>query len=197
MLAFIGFTISFVIILLPVFNYHKQLLVSKGFITNEFTAANLNADPGWTWPYALICLPLLIGLIAGLFFKIQNLRLKFGIIGVSSLLFICLAVYFITPGAERISQNASIEFIMEKSKEDVYIHSLFKSFAPPFYSNQSVPADKRVNDRDWLTRGDIDKDAYFIQRNYNKEEVLRLYPRLEFLYEKNGYVFFVRRYKIQ
>lgn len=197
MLGVVGFIISLVILLLPVFNYHKHLLVTKGIITNEFTAANLNADPGWTVPYALISLPLIIGLTISLFFNLQNLRLRLGIIGLSSLVFICLTISFITPGAEKISQNASIEFIKEKSKEDVYIHSFFKSFAPPFYSNQPVPVDKRVNDRTWLTKGDIDKDVYFIERNYDKDEILKLYPRLEFLYEKNGYIFFVRHANVQ
>jgi 4-amino-4-deoxy-L-arabinose transferase-like glycosyltransferase len=197
MLGIIGFLISIIVVLLPVFNIHKQLLVTKGIVTNQFTAANLNADPGWTIPYALISLPLIIGLITGLFLKFRNLRLRLGIIGVSSLLFICLAIYFITPGAEKISQNASIEFIKEKSKKDAYIHSFFKSYAPPFYGNQPVPIDKRVNDRYWLTKGDIDKDVYFVERIYDKDEILRLFPRLEFLYEKNGYIFFVRHANIQ
>jgi 4-amino-4-deoxy-L-arabinose transferase-like glycosyltransferase len=188
----IGLAISLVAILLPVFNVHKQLLITRGIITDEFTAGNLNADPGWTIPYAFICLPLVIGLIISLFFKFKDLKIQLGIISASSLIFICLAIYFVTPGAEKISQNASIEFIIAKSKQDVYVHSFFKSYAPPFYSNQPVPADLRVNDHSWLTKGDIDKDAYFIERIDDKEEVLKLYPRLEFLYEKNGYIFFVR-----
>jgi len=191
--GFIGFVISLVVILLPVFNVHKGLLVTKGIIERGFTAANLNADPGWTPVYALISIVLVAGLVTILFFKNLNLRLRFIILAGASLIFTALSIYFITPGAEKISQNASIEFIKEKSKEDVYIHSFFKSYAPPFYSNQKVPVDKRVNDRTWLVKGDIDKDVYFIERIDDMDNVLKMYPRLQFLYEKNGYIFFVRR----
>jgi hypothetical protein len=178
--------------LLPVFNHYKLWLVSEGYITDLFTASNLKADPGWTVPYALIGIILLIGLAYSLFAKNINSTIRLRIIAFSSLFFIVLSVYFIVPGAEKISQNASIEFLKEKSKEDAYVFSFFKSYAPPFYSNQQVPRNSLVNNREWFINGEIDKKVFGIARIQQKDEILTSYPEFEFLYEKNGYIFFVR-----
>ena len=100
---------------------------------------------------------------------------------------------FLTPGAERISQNAAIEFIKEKSDEDVYMHSFYKSYATLFYMNQKKPEDFKIFNQNWLAGGPIDKDAYFIIRIDKKKEILKAYPKVEVVYEKNGYVFCMRK----
>jgi hypothetical protein len=178
-------------ILLPVFNKYKQVLVDKGIFTDKFIIGNLNADPGWTPAFSLIGF-FLLGSIILVLFIIRNTKLKLELISLFSVVFMFLAIFYITPGAEKISQNASIEFIKEKGKENAYVYSFFKSYAPPYYSNQQVPDDDRIFDRSWLVNGNIDKNVYFIAKINKKEEIIKLFPRLKFLYEKNGYIFFVR-----
>jgi hypothetical protein len=190
MYGIIGSAFAIFTMLLPVFNSYKQVLIDKGFFTDVFVKGNLQTNPGWTPVIGLIGLLLLAGVIAVL--VIKNLKLRLALIGFFSLSFAYLAMLFITPGAEKISQNASIEFIKEKGKENAYVYSFFKSYAPPFYSNQQIPDDMRVFDRLWLVDGNIDKNVYFVAKVYNKEEILKSCPRLKFLYEKNGYIFFVR-----
>lgn len=99
----------------------------------------------------------------------------------------------ITKGAEKISQNAAIEFISDKAGKDVYLKTFYKSYATLFYGKQELPVNSKAFDLNWLLEGDIDKDAYFIHKIHKKEEILSKYPGLEFLYEKNGYIFFKRQ----
>jgi 4-amino-4-deoxy-L-arabinose transferase-like glycosyltransferase len=191
MYVIIGSILALTTFLLPVFSRYKQLLIDKGFFTDIFVIGNLHADPGWGPAIALIGL-LPLGGIVLVIFIIKNIKLQLELISLFSLVFIFLALFFVTPGAEKISQNASIEFIKDKGKENAYVYSFFKSYAPPFYSNQQVPVDDRVFDRSWLVDGNIDKDVYFVAKVYSKEDILKSCPRLKFLYEKNGYIFFVR-----
>ena len=44
-----------------------------------------------------------------------------------------------------------------------------------------------------LMSDDLDKDAYFVIRLDKKDRYLERYPELEVLYEKDGYVFTVKR----
>jgi hypothetical protein len=191
MYGIIGFSLAIVTILLPVFNHHKQLLVDKGIFTDEFIVGNFRADTGWGPAVSLIGFFLLVGIVLVLY-VFRNIKLQLGLISFFSLIFIFFALLFITPGAEKLSQNASIEFIIEKGKENAYVYSFFKSYAPPYYSNQQVPDGNWVFERSWLVDGNIDKNVYFIAKINDKEEILKSCPRLKFLYEKNGYIFFVR-----
>ena len=187
-----GFTLAGIVILLPVVGKYKQVLIDKGIVTNQFTAGNLQANPEWTYPISFISIILVVGIVLSVFFIKKNKVLQMVCLYCSSMLFAYLTIIFITPGAERISQNAAIEFIQQVGKKDTYIYSFYKSYAPPFYSNQPVRKNKLINNEKWLTSGAIDKDVYFLARNYDKEEIFKTYPELDFLYEKNGYVFFIR-----
>jgi 4-amino-4-deoxy-L-arabinose transferase-like glycosyltransferase len=185
-----GLTLALIVILLPVIARFKQELIIHGIVTNRFSIGNLQADPGWGWFHSLISLLILSGIYIFLFYKNQVIRLISLFIG--TMLFTYTAIIFITPGAERISQHAAIEFVKEVSDKDTYLHSFYKSFAPWYYGKRPVPISSLSNDEKWLTTGDIDKDVYFMARNYDKESIQNKYPELKFLYEKNGYVFFIR-----
>jgi len=190
--AAIGSILALIAILLPLFNQYKHLLIDNGFITDKFTIGNLNADPGWTFSITLVGILLLGSIVFILSFIKKNVKLQLGLMSFFLIAFVYLATFYITPGAEKISQNASVEFIKEKGKKNAYVYSFFKSYAPPYYSNQQIPDDNRIFDESWLVNGNIDKDVYFIAKIDRKEEIIRLFPRLKFLYEKNGYIFFVR-----
>jgi 4-amino-4-deoxy-L-arabinose transferase-like glycosyltransferase len=192
LISIIGFFAGLIVILLPVFAKYKQLLIDKGFITDRFTAGNLQADPGWNFMHALIGLILIVGVILAVFFLKKSKLVQMTCLYGASLIFIYLAMIFITPGAERISQNAAIEFIKESGGKNAYVYAFYKSYAPPYYSNEQVPANTIINNEQWLTTGEIDKDVYFLARNYDKETIQDKYRELIFLYEKNGYIFYVR-----
>ncbi len=192
LVSVVGTFIALAIILLPVFSMNKQYFIDRGIITHSFTIGNLEADPGWTWMHSCIGLVLIAGILATLIVSRQRIKTSIYLLFFSSLLFISLALIFITPGVEKISQRAVIDFIQEKSEQEVYIQSFYKSFAPLFYGLKKSPENPWEFDVEWLTSGDIDKDAYFIMRVDKKDELLKKYPAIQILYEKNGYIFCVR-----
>lgn len=195
MLGIIGIFLGIIVVLLPWLYMKRNYFISKGFITDAFVIGNLHAETHWSPYISLIGILLISGIIVSFIIFRRHKITSMVTLYVSSLLFVFLSILFITPGAEKISQNAAIEFIKDKAGKNVYVESFYKSFAPLFYSKQKQPDNARVFNLNWLTRGDIDKDAFFIHKIHKKEEVLTRYPELKFLYEKNGYVFFERKTK--
>lgn len=193
MLTITGSVLALITILLPVFMANKQYFFDKGIITHSFTVGNLQADPGWTWMHSAIGFVLISGLIVTILLSKKRVQTSIIAIFASTLLFVYLALGIITPGAERISQRAAIDFIKENAKKDVYLHSFYKSYAILFYGEQQFPEKKEIFDTQWLTSGNIDKDAYFIIRIDRKEAIMKEYPNIQLLYQKNGYVFCIRK----
>jgi hypothetical protein len=189
LLGVIGSILGMLILLLPIFIANKDYFIENGIITHSFTIGNLRADPGWNYFHSMIGFLFIVCLGILLILLKKRLQFKIYLLFFLSLLFVYFSMIFVLPGAEKISQNAVIEFIKQKSHEDVYLQSFYKSYAVLFYSKQEIPSDKRIYDIEWLTKGDIDKDAYFVLRIDKKEEVMNRYAELEIMYEKNGYVF--------
>ncbi len=193
MIGTIGSVLAIVIILLPWLYLKRNYFIENGFITDAFVIGNLQAKTGWSPFISLIGVLLISGILISFAIYRRNRAISLITLYITSLLFVFLSMIFITRGAEKISQHAAVEFIKDKADEDVYIKSFYKSYAVLFYSRQKHPADSKVFDMNWLIKGDIDKDAFFIQRANRKDEVLNRYPELIELYEKNGYVFFIRK----
>ena len=194
-LGIIGIFLGIIVVALPWLYRNRSYFISKGWITDTFVVRNLQAETHWSTFISLIGILLISGIIVSFVISRRHKLASVVTLYVASLLFVYLSILFITSGAEKISQNAAIEFIKEKAGKDVYVNTFYKSFAPLFYSEQKPPDDLRIFDLNWLTRGDIDKDVYLIHKIHKKEEVLARYPELKFLYEKNGYVFFERKAK--
>lgn len=188
----IGSIASVILISLPFFEVLKEAIINRGLVTDEFTRGNLQVDPGWNMPYSLIGIILFAGCILSIFI-IRKKLLKYTVLFFSSLVFVYLSMIFVTSGIEKISQRTVIDFIKDASEKDVYIHSFYKTYAILFYGKIQEPGNSQVFQTEWLTRGKIDKDAYFILRIHDKENILSTYPELSVLYEKNGYVFCERK----
>jgi 4-amino-4-deoxy-L-arabinose transferase-like glycosyltransferase len=189
LLGFTGSVPALIIVLIPVFISKKDFFISRGLIGHSFTIGNLRADPGWTYFHSLIGLILIVALIITIWFYRKRQDIRIPVLFGATLLFTSLSMLLFTPGAENISQRAAIEFIREQAGRDVYMHSFYKSYATLFYFEQQIPEHKDVFNEIWLTRGEIDKEVYFVLRIDKKEEVLNRYPLVKVLYEKNGYVF--------
>ncbi len=196
LLGTVGSILGLIVLLIPVFIANKGYFIEKGLITHSFTIGNLDADPGWNYLHSIIGVILIAGLLASLILFKKRIQLKLRLLFFSSLVFIFLTMLFIVPGAEKISQNAVIEFIKDKADEDVYLQSFYKSYAVLFYSKQVVPKDPKVFNIDWLTEGAIDKDAYFVLRIDKKEEIMSKYSNIKVIDEKNGFVFCKREAQV-
>lgn len=193
MLGTIGILIGIAALSLPVIAFNKQAIIDSGLIKDEFAVGNLQADTGFGYLYLLIGLILIVGVIVSIVFFRENVRKRLLILAGSSLIFVYSAVVFITPGIEKIAQNALIEFIKEKGHEDAYIITLFKSYAPPFYRKQQVPDNPYYYNKEKLIYGDsIDKKVYLIVRANQRQFVEKELFYFNYLGEKNGFVFYLR-----
>lgn len=173
---------------------YKEHLINANLIGDKFAVGNLEADGNWLnieWITGII---LIIGYVMFLRFnrKFQTLKASLILFG-ATILFTFFTMVLIVPRIERYSQLAAIDFYESLQGKDVYVNTLgFKSYAHLFYFKKPNQGPKS-NDKEYLLRGDVDKDAYFVFKNFNKERYLKQYTDLEVVYEKNGFVFTVRR----
>ena len=169
----------------------KSLIVDK--IADPFAVGNLEASGGWGGYEFITGIFLLAGFI---WFRKENRQskpLKASVIMFCSvILFTFFTMSLIVPKVERYSQNAAIEFYKSKVGEDVYVNTIgFKSYAHLFYFQKPNQGKKSTN-YEYLMEGDLDKDAYFVLKNFRKKDILKANPELELIFEKNGFVFVKR-----
>lgn len=207
--------IGILLIIVPVFDKNKTWFIEKFNITHSFTLGNISANPGWSGWESIIGVFLIFGMLLSLNrIKGGSVFSGFKMMAIVSILFVYLTIVFITPGVEKYSQNAAIEFFKSKEGEDVYVQTFYKSFAKYFYPKfqnfsddhpfsgewnevkgnvkEKIIDTKEIYYQKWLAEGDIDKTAYFVIRIDKKAEILGRYKKIRVLYEKNGYVFCIR-----
>ena len=103
-----------------------------------------------------------------------------------------LLMTFIVPKIEQHSQGSMIEFFKKHNQPKEYVTTYgFRSYAKFFYANKQKPENLKSLNEEWLLNGTIDKPVYIVSKMYDKEKVLQL-KNINFLYEKGGFVFYVR-----
>jgi hypothetical protein len=194
--AIFGLIFIVVVASLPFIDQNKDYIIQNFEIKDRFALESFQANVNWSGNEWLVSLVLLVGLLVYLFVTRWRYKTAYIIITISTAIFSFLTMVIITPKIEQYSQNAAVEFYESIADEDCYLGTLgFKSYANLFYSKMKPPTDEDWHIRDWLIFGDIDKPAYFVTKITKKEKLLRDYPTLNILYEKNGFVFCKRNYK--
>ena len=168
-------------------------LLKPLFAKDAFALRNLEANVQWTgWDslagflliFALLLLPKVLktgDLLRGYFFL-------FASVGI----FINAVLYLFINNIEGYSQNAALEFYKNKIAEDCYISTFgYKSYAHLYYARKRPPTNPLHADGDWLLKGKVDKPTYFVAK-YPDKNTLDKQPQLQFLYEKNGFLFYKR-----
>ncbi len=193
LILFLAGTIGLVVMSVQFFIKYKDQIITKNYIKDAFAVANLQAEVYWSGWEFIIGLILILGVTGSLlFFKNK----QYQIIGVfiSSLLFVNLSMTFIVPKIEQYSQNAAIEFYQKIATEDCYVHTWgYKSYAQYFYFNKPLPENTNAANLDWLLTGNVDKPVYIVTKNIREAQFMEKYNNFTRLYEKNGFVFFVRK----
>jgi 4-amino-4-deoxy-L-arabinose transferase-like glycosyltransferase len=176
---------------LPFIDTWKKPLLP--LIEDEFTQGNLAATSSWTGlePLIGIALLLAVGLFV-VYLKKEQRPKAFAWLGGGALVFITAVMYIYPVQVEKYTQQAAIAFYREKAAEDNYLHPLFFTYAHYFYGRK-MPADVYESEN-FLRFGNIRKPAYFVMRKRADriKKFLEETPEAELLYEKNGFVFFVR-----
>ena len=153
----------------------------------------MQAEVHWSGFEFLIGVLLIAGILFSIFYYKKNIALQVTGVFISSLLFTSLTMLIIVPKVEQYSQNAAIEFYENISSEDCYVQTWgYKSYAQYFYAKKPQPEDSRSQDLEWLLSGNVDKTVYIVTKNIRESKFTKENPNFSRLYEKNGFVFFVR-----
>ncbi len=178
---------------ISIFNYIKPWLMTGGRIKDSFAVANLGADVNFTGFEFLIGVILLVGVLYYLFMFKTNVKRSFFAIAISSFLYINFTLFFIITKVEGYTQRAAIDFYESLQNKDIYIETLgYKSYAHYYYTLKQKPDNLKSKNKDWLIKGDIDKDVYFVSKIDRVKKILKDYPNLKVIGEKNGFVFIKR-----
>lgn len=190
----VGLLFAISIMALFRFEYFRNAVLTRIRIEDPFALAALGSDAGWNGWEGIPGVALLAGIT--LFIatsRHKQVLLRWYLHFISFCLFTYLSVLFITPRAESYSQRAAIDFLKSVSTEDAYIETLgFKSYAHFFYGKRKPGLREESRSKSWLMTGNVDKKVYVILKADKKEKLLKQYPLLRILYEKNGYVFCIR-----
>ena len=177
----------------------KDWLLSLPTFRDQFLRSALMRDVAWTGFEPFVGLLILAGAVVAFVFRRKGdhaasiISLFGGVI-----LFVSLALPFVTPRIEPYTQGAALDFYESKVGEDVYIQPLdFKTYAHLFYQRrpyQLSGASKRMSDaefRNWLLEGEVDRPAFFVCK-VHQSGTWREHPNLHEMYEEGGFVFFKR-----
>ncbi len=193
LLIIITFLEGSLLILVQLFIHYKDKIIASGAIKDDFAVANMQAEVHWSGFEFLIGVLLIAGVLFSIIYYKKNISLQVTGIFMSSLLFTSLTMLIIVPKVEQYSQNAAIEFYENISSEDCYVQTWgYKSYAQYFYAKKPQPEDSRSQDLEWLLGGNVDKTVYIVTKNIRESKFTKENPNFSRLYEKNGFVFFVR-----
>lgn len=186
--AVVGLLLATVITALPFVLMAKDKWVH--LIDDEFAKGNLQAAVQWYWTDGVGGLLLLLAVIYFLISKknVLKTQLLFASITICCL----LTAVLITPKIEAISQRANIEFFETKQGEDCYVDTYdYKSYAPYFYTKKPPYKNDSTKTVHWMLHEKIDKPVY-ISAKIQRKAALDTIAQLQFLYEKNGFIFYKR-----
>lgn len=177
----------------PFIDANKQAIIESGIIKDVFAQENLRAKVSWSYWYALPSLLFVIlGSIILIYFRKNAQRFTLSLFMLSAI-FLASTSMLIVPKIEPYSQGAAIEFYQSKANEDCYITTYgFKSYAHLFYAKKRPNYTTPHYDQNWLYNGDVDKPVYVVAKIQHLSEIENNYPQLDFMYKKNGFLFYKR-----
>jgi 4-amino-4-deoxy-L-arabinose transferase-like glycosyltransferase len=176
---------------------HRMDLVKSFADQDAFTQGNLNAKINWTGWEVLPGIWLLIILVLTLrwFNQRETSRAVFTLFG-GMAVFITLTLWFFIGRIEGISQAAAMRFFERAQGKDVYVTTYgYRSYGPFFYTQKPPVINPNYYNMDWLLRGKIDKDVWFIKKNTELNTPLDSLADIRKTGEENGFVFYERRAK--
>ncbi len=150
-------------------------IAELGIVKDAFAMENLKAEVNWTLCGALPGFALLVGAIGFVYFlKKQNPNGGYAFLFVANLIMLLTALPLIVPKIERITQGAAIDYFISKQNKRTEIITMgYKSYAQFFYAQKQEG---------------IGLDTVYISKCNSKADILAEKPKLNVLWEKNGFV---------
>ena len=193
LLIAVGSIIGLIVIAVPFVGQHISILKSL-FQSDIFALKNLDAPIKWSGLEAIAGFLILFNVFFFIF-TLKNVKILRGVsrLFIGTAIFVNLVLFFFINNIEGYSQNAAIEFYIQKSTEDCYVTTFgYKSYAHLFYTKKQIPTNPNHADNEWLMRGAVDKPTYWVAK-YSAKAQLDTVSTLQYLYDKNGFVFYQRK----
>lgn len=190
LLTIVGVLLSFIFIALPLIVKFKNEIIP--FIKDPFAVQNILVPVQWNG------FEFLIGVFYLIFFLYLMIRIKKNSQNIFYLFFmnaimLNLLMLFIVPKVEQHVQGSLIAFFKQHQNPKEYVVTYgFKSYAQFFYTDKQKSKNVLSNNENWLFEGKIDQPVFIVCKTMNKEKVLQ-FKNIKLLYEKGGFVFFVRK----
>jgi len=189
LLAIVGILVGIIFTAIPLIVKFKAIIIP--FIKDKFAVQNILLPVQWGGFEYLLGILYMVLLVIVLVKLKNNIRYIIHLFLLNALI-LNLLMLFIVPKIEQHSQGSMIEFFQKHNQPNEYVTTYgFRSYAKFFYSNKQKPENLKSLDEEWLLNGAIDKPVYIVSKMYDKEKVLQL-KNIKFLYEKGGFVFYVR-----
>lgn len=190
-ILFLGSLFIIAVILAPSIGQNPEWLYPM--LKKSFARGNLEATVNWS---AFSFLPaIILALSLFLFFKyFKTQKREKGIYAlfIGNAFFIFFTLIFFISNIEQYSQAAAMDFYESKADQDVYVEPLFfKSYGQLFYGKRKDLSHLPEYSQQWLLKGPIDKDAYFLVKIHRIEK-MKAYPDVKEIGRKNGFVFYHR-----
>jgi hypothetical protein len=190
LLAFVGILIGLIFTAIPLIIKFKTNLIP--LIKDKFAVQNILLPVEWSGFEYLLGLVYIVVLIFILIKLKNNIRYIIHLFIINALI-LNLLMIFIVPKIEKHTQGSLIEFFQKHTSSNEYVTTYgFRSYAKFFYTYKQKPENLKSLDDEWLLNGKIDKPVYIVSKINDKEKVLQL-NNIKFLYEKGGFVFYVRK----
>lgn len=166
----------------------------QSFIKDDFGKQNVLAPVNWHWTLGLIGMIFLLGFgFSGYHYRKNNVSM--GVIAgtITMVLWLNLLNYFIVPKIQQYSQGPPVQFFIDKSKEDAYLHTWkYKSYAHYFYGKRPLSYPENARNQEWLLKGKIDKPVYLVSKSNNAKELQEHCLDCVFLEKKWGFYMYKR-----
>jgi len=163
-------------------------------LKKPFARGNLEASVNWSTLSILPGIILAVSLFIFLkYFKTKKREKGIFVLFFGNAFFIFFTLGFFINNIEQYSQAAAMEFYESKANQDVYVEPLFfKSYGQLFYGKRKNLSHIPEYGEQWLMKGPIDKDAYFIIKVHRVGQ-MEAYPDIVEIGRKNGFVFYHRK----
>jgi len=189
LLSIVGVLLSFIFIALPLIIKFKNEIIP--FIKDPFAVQNILVTVKWSGFEFLIGVFYLFVFLF-LMVKIKKNSQNILYLFLMNAIMLNLLMIFIVPKVEQHVQGSLIAFFKQHQNPKEYVITYgFKSYAQFFYTKKQKTKNLSSYNENWLFEGQIDQPVFIVCKIMNKDKVLQ-FKNIKLLYEKGGFVFFVR-----
>jgi 4-amino-4-deoxy-L-arabinose transferase-like glycosyltransferase len=218
LILIIGVSLGTAIALMPLIEKYKWEIIRANVIADRMAIENLKASVHWSGWESLLGVFYVIGVLMSVWLIAKHRYTK-GIVTlfIASMAMLNIALVAVVPKVEKYSQGTAIAFFERVREANGYVETLgYKSYAYLFYhrkkpdENRSPffleymklrnPDNKQTDPKefkdiytDWMLHGKLDRNAYFISRITEAENITGAYPQIKEFGRMNGFVFYIRK----